>query len=295
MFVIAGATGKTGTAVVRTLLAAGREVRGLARGGERAQRAPQAGLTYRDVPTLADSNALAAALEGAEGAYILLPTDLRTESFLDDARRTVEAIATAVEISGVPHVVLLSSIGAQHAQGTGPIVALHHAEQRLRATGAGITVLRAALFLENWAAVAGVARTGTLPTFVPPGLAYPTVAAADIGRVAAQALLTGPAAAGHQVIELAGPRELSADDVAAILARLLDREVKAQQVPPAAVAPTLQGLGISADVSALYAELYAGLARGALAWEGHGTRAMRGEVPAEEVLRGLVEMAAVAA
>jgi len=33
-----------------------------------------------------------------------------------------------VKTSGIPHVVLLSSVGAQHAQGTGPIRSLHHAE-----------------------------------------------------------------------------------------------------------------------------------------------------------------------
>ncbi len=35
----------------------------------------------------------------------------------------------------LPHVVLLSSVGAQHEKGTGPIQALHHAERELVATG----------------------------------------------------------------------------------------------------------------------------------------------------------------
>lgn len=288
MFAVAGITGRTGAAAARTLLASGRRVRGLVRSGdEAASWASREGLELHVVPTLADADALACALEGTEGAYLLLPTDLRSESFLADSRRTEEAIARAVERSGVPHVVHLSSIGAHRAEGTGPIRALHEAELRLRATGARVTFLRAALFLENWAPLVAAARQGTLPTFVPPDLACPAVAANDIGQTAARVLLEGPEASPG-VIELAGTREVSAHDVAGILARWLGRGVVAQQVPLEAVAPTLRGMGVSADLGALYRELYEGVANGTVAWQGQGTRSLRGTTPPEDALRALV-------
>lgn len=285
MFVVAGITGKTGAIVARTLLAAGRPVRGLVRSGEPALP-PQDGLEVRVLPTLADANALAAALRGATGAYLLLPTDLRSEAFLADSRATTQAIAQAVRRSAVPHVVLLSSIGAHLPAGTGPVRALHAAERQLADTGTRLTCLRAALFLENWAPLLAAARQGSLPCWVPPALPCPTVAAADIGRTAAQALLDGPAAAG--VVELAGPRELSADAVAGILAGLLGRDVAARQVPPEAVPAALRGAGVSHDLAVLYAELHAAVADGTLCWQGRGVRSLRGTTTALQVLQALL-------
>ena len=68
------------------------------------------------------------ALAGAEGAYLLIPPNYKAEDALEYGFRVGEALAGAVRTSGIPHVVLLSSVGAQHADGTGPIRSLHHAE-----------------------------------------------------------------------------------------------------------------------------------------------------------------------
>lgn len=289
MFAVAGITGKTGTVVAQTLLDAGHRVRGLVRRGDAGTSwIGRQGVELREVATLSDTAALASALKGMRGAYLLLPTDIRSESFLAEAQRTEEAMARAIERSGIPQVVHLSSIGAHRAAGTGPIGALHHAEQRLAGTGVAVTFLRAALFLENWAPLVAVARSGTLPTFVPPDLAIPSVAVADIGRVAAQALLAGPQSSSQDVIELAGPRDVSAAEVAGILASLLGRDVAAQQVPLETIEPTLRGFGISADLSALYRELYEGVMNGAVAWQGDGARSQRGNTTPQHVLSALI-------
>lgn len=285
MFVVAGVTGRTGSVVMQTLLAAGKRVRGLVRGGGRPVSVPE-GLELCEVPTLTDADALASVLEGAEGAYFLLPTDPHSESFLADGRRAVNAIASAMERSGVPHVVHLSSIGAHLAGGTGPIRALHYAEQSLARTDSKVTFLRSALFLENWAAFTGAIKAGTLPTFAPTEMAYPMVAVADVGRVAAQALLDGPPQSQLDVIELAGTRELSANEVADIFAHLLERDVTPARVPADAIVPTLRSVGISGELSELYRELYQGLANDTLAWEGQDV--VRGRIDPEDVLRAFV-------
>ena len=71
----------------------------------------------------------------------------------------IASLAAAVKAAKVPHVVLLSSIGAQHADGTGPIVSVHEAEGAL-APVTHLTAIRAAYFLENWGASLGMLEQG---------------------------------------------------------------------------------------------------------------------------------------
>src|SRR5262249_6304680 len=120
-------------------------------------------------------------------------------------------------------------IGAQFQDGTGPIQSLHDAEWQLAATGCALTIVRAAYFMENWVPVLGATADGLLPTFLPPSLRIPMVASRDIGVCAAGALVEG--GKGRKVVELSGPREYSADDVAGALAALVSRPVHTQPAP----------------------------------------------------------------
>src|SRR5205823_4581228 len=101
--------------------------------------------------------------------------------------------------------------GAERNAGTGPIVTVHRLEEKLAATGVPLTAVRAAYFMENWGGVAPVAKgDGILPSMITPGRAVSMVATADIGRVAAEALLQG--AGAPRLIELAGPRDYAPED-----------------------------------------------------------------------------------
>ncbi|MCA9679612.1 MAG: NAD(P)H-binding protein, partial [Myxococcales bacterium] len=238
------------------------------------------------VADLADADALTRAFTGVAGAYVLVPPRPTSADPLADNRAVVDAVAAAVRAAKVDHVVLLSSIGAQHADGTGPIRSLHHAEQALAATGAALTAVRAGYFLENWGGSLGMVGQGVLPTFVAPDRAIPMVATTDIGRVAAAALVEG--GHGRSVIELAGPRDYTPDDIAAIVARLAGAPVRAQHAPLDAVVPTFTSFGVGAAFAGLFREMYAGIAAGRVAWEGGAARAVRGTVAADDVLRRLL-------
>jgi uncharacterized protein YbjT (DUF2867 family) len=166
------------------------------------------------------------------------------------------------------------------------------AERELAATGTALTAIRASYFMENWGSSLGMLAQGVLPTFLPPWLALPQVATRDIGRTAAAALAEGRLES--QVIELAGPRDYSANDVAAALTSLTGKPVAAQQGPLEAVVPTLTSFGISAAIAELFREMYAGIASGRVAF-GAGpasgrARAVRGTTPLEEVLRPMLSL-----
>ena len=285
MKAIAGVTGNTGSVVADTLLAQGHPIRVIVRDAARGEpwRARGAEVAIAD---LGDAAAMTRALAGASGAYLLIPPRPASTDPAGENRAVVAALARAVREAKVPHVVLLSSIGAQHPDGTGPIASLHVAEEALAATGAALTAVRAGYFLENWAGALGAVAEGTLPTFLAAQAPVPMVATADIGRVAAGALVEG--GHGRQVIELAGPRDYSPADVAAAAAAIAGRRVEAREAPLDAVIPTFTSFGMTPAVAALYRELYAGIASGRIAWEGGAARAVRGTVTVDDILRPLL-------
>lgn len=289
MFAITGVTGNTGAVVAETLLAAGKPVRVIVR--DAAKGAPwRARGAEVAIAALEDTAALTTALRGVAGAYFLLPPRLGSTDPVGENRAAADSIAAAARAAQLPHAVLLSSVGAQHADGTGPIKTLHYAEQVIGAVTA-LTAVRAAYFVENWAAALGALPQGILPTFTPKALAFPQVATRDIGRTVASALVEGaPVSPRRRVIELSGPRDASADDVAAALTKLTGKTITATDAPLDAVVPTFTSFGISAAVAELYREMYAGIASGRVAWE--GAPSLRGTVSIDEVLAGFLARSA---
>ncbi len=280
MFVVAGVSGNTGSVVASTLLDRKQPVRVIVRDAAKGEAWKARGAEVA-VADLADRAAVTAALQGAKGAYLLVPPRVTSKAPLTENRAVIASLAAAVAAAKVPHVVLLSSIGAQHPDGTGPIVSAHEAEVAL-APVTNLTAVRAAFFMENWLGSLGAVAQDILPMFAAPDVAFAQVATADIGRTAALALLEGPH--GQQRIELSGPRDLSPNDVAAAVSQLVGKKITAIQPPLEAVVPTFTGFGVSPEVAALFTELYAGLASGRIAWSGEG-RALRGTVDIAEVLR----------
>jgi uncharacterized protein YbjT (DUF2867 family) len=282
MYVVAGVTGHTGAAAAEELLRRGQPVRVLVRDAAKGARWKEKGAEVA-VADLSDGAALGRALAGADGAYFLIPPQYGVDDLLAAQKPVVEAVARAVRESRVPHVVLLSSVGAQQPQGTGPVVTLHRAEKALREAARNLTILRAGYFLENWAPVLGEAKEkSVLPTFLTPGRAVPMVATADIGVAAAQALLDPPS--GVRLIELAGPRDLTPEDVAAALSRKLGREVKILPLPSEAAADALQAAGFPAGVARLFAEMYGAVNSGYMDWQRGGAVSSRGRLGPEDVL-----------
>ena len=286
MFVITGATGNTGKIAAQTLLAQGKQVRVVVRDAAKAAdlKALGAEVVVADLSNKAQAER---AFTGACGLYLLSPPDLQSKNAIAERTPWLEALASAAKTAGVAHIVFLSSIGAQHADGTGPIKLLHVAERILSATGLPVTFVRAAYFVDNWGAVLGAAKQdGVLPSFLPAGHSLPMVSTRDIGQTVAQALLDGPR--GRRILELSGPSDASPKDVAQGVSGILGRDVQVAEAPLAAVVPTFTSFGMSENVAELFREMYQGIASGRVAFEGRGTEAVRGKLPLNDALRGML-------
>jgi uncharacterized protein YbjT (DUF2867 family) len=285
MFVITGATGNTGSVAAETLLAAGKKVRVVVRDAAKAKGLAERGAEVFTAD-LNDEAALTRAFEGADGVFVLSPPDVTLKDFLGERKKLTDGFARAAKAAEVKHVVLLSSIGAQHEDGTGMIRSTYAAEQALRATGLPVTFVRAAYFVENWGAVLqAVQRDGVLPSFIAASRAIPMVASRDIGKSVAQALLDGPR--GARVIELAGPVEVKPSDVAAALSKIFGKPVNVAEAPLSAVVPTFTSFGFSQNVAELFRELYEGVGNGKVAWQGGEAELQRGSTTLEQTLRAL--------
>jgi uncharacterized protein YbjT (DUF2867 family) len=283
MYAIAGVTGHTGSVVAATLLAAGKPVRVIVRDAVKGESWRAKGAEVA-VASLDDRAALAAALKGTQGAYLLIPPNGFDETNIPANRaRTTAAILGAVADARPAHVVLLSSIGAQHAAGTGPIQFLKPLEDGLRASGVPSTFLRASYFMENWGSMlAGAIAGGAL--YHPQAVPAPQVATADIGRTAARLLVEG-APQGTRIVNITGPADLTLDEVAAALSKVSGKEIKAVQVPPSGMVDALAGMGASRELAELYGELATAMNANKLVWEGEP---LRGTVTLEQRLRELL-------
>lgn len=273
LFAVAGVSGHTGRVVAETLLAHGHDVRVIVRDAAKGEPWKARGATVA-VADVENASALASALKGADGAYLLVPPNMTTGNMRAYQARVGKSLVEAVKTAAIPHVVLLSSVGAQETAGTGPIAALHPIENALRdlpATGA--TFLRAAYFMENLQGSFGMLDQGVFPTFAPKDAAMPMIATQDIGEVAAGLLLEGPPAPGKPRIVELGSAPYSASDVAAGLSKRLGKVIAAYEAPVASMAATLSGYGMPADVAALYQEMTEGAMKGLVKFEGGHRRA----------------------
>ena len=126
----------------------------------------------------------------------------------------------------------------------------------------------------TWNLIDPLIAEGKLPTFLPPDLVIPTVGTRDIGLAAAKALMEGPPSAKTEIIELAGPRDYSPRDIASVLSKILGKPVEVEAAPLEAVVPAFTSIGMSANVAGLFREMFDGIARGLVVFEGKGARAV---------------------
>src|ERR1700742_3245226 len=241
MFLVMGITGKVGGATAEHLLAHGKEVRALVRNREKASSWANRGVELVD-GDWNDSAAIERALEGVEGAFVMLPSVWTPSPDYKEAKGVIANYVEALTKAAPPRVVALSSMGADRTSGLGMITALSLLEQGFRRLTSPTAFVRAGGFFENFLYGLHVAQGGTLPVYYNPTDRKSTmVATNDIGAEVAT-LLSGPAWPGRRVIELGSM--VSADEVAAQLGEVMNLDVKAFAVPRAQWPAAFEQLGI---------------------------------------------------
>ena len=118
MFFVAGITGHVGGAAARHLLAKGKQVRTLLRTPEKAKAFADQGVEIQQ-GDLNDAEALARALEGVEGAFLLMQPTLTPPPDFSDAKASLASYTAALAQVPVPRLLALSSMGPKRARSSG--------------------------------------------------------------------------------------------------------------------------------------------------------------------------------
>lgn len=194
----------------------------------------------------------------------MIPPNPSSTDPLGYSNRVSDAIAAAVKKAGTKNVVALSSIGADKASETGPVVGLHHLEQKLnQIQGANALHLRAGYFMENTLPQANAIRQmGSVATPLRADLKNPMIATRDIGAAATEALLH-PSFHGKQTRELLGQRDLTYNEVARTIGQAIGRpDLKYMQAPDDQFRSVLVQMGMSEQFARLLLEMIAALNSG---------------------------------
>ncbi len=256
MYVITGATGHTGSEVANKLLEDGQQVRVVGRDAKRLEPFVQNG-AEAFVADVTDVIALSKAFSEAEAVYLMIPPNIGAPDVLAHSQRIGDAAAAAIQRSGVKYAVVLSSIGADKPDKTGPVVGLHNLEQKLNAIAPlNALYLRPGYFMENILPQAGVIKAfGMMAGPIKADLPLAMIATRDIGDVAAEALLNLDFE-GKSSRELQGPRDVTYNEVAKIIGAAIGKpDLGYRQMPGVQLKPALMQMGMSGNMADLLLEM----------------------------------------
>lgn len=258
MFVIFGAAGNVGKVSATALRRAGRNVRAVVR--DKKQGEFLAGLGCEIVVAdLLDAATVERAIDGAHAVHLLCPVPHGHADPSQVMRRMIDVSVAALRANPPPRVLALSDYGAEHPAGTGITTLFHELETQLRTVPSQLTFLRSAEHMHNWGRVLPIAlASGALPSLHHPlSKRFPTVAAQDVGVLAAELLLEdGVQPVSPRVVSIECDERFSALDVARTISELVGRAVVAREVPRGEWAPMLQGAGFGEHHARLITDLY---------------------------------------
>jgi uncharacterized protein YbjT (DUF2867 family) len=236
LFLITGATGRTGSATVRLMLERGRRVRAMAHREDERSRALAAAGADIVVADFHDIDALTVALRGVTGAYFCHP-------LLPGLLESTSLFAQAAEEAGVHSIVNMSQISARRDASSNAARQHWLAERLLDRADLLVTHLRPTFFAE-WLKIWWQVRDGEGLLRLPFGEGrHAPIAVSDQARVIA-ALLTEPDAHDRAVHSLHGPTEHDHDGIARAMAGTLGFPVSYEPISIEEFVSAMRGHGL---------------------------------------------------
>jgi uncharacterized protein YbjT (DUF2867 family) len=247
MHVVLGASGQVGSAVANALHKNGQPVKGVVRNPAKAKDLEHNGISIAQAD-LFDSSALQKVFQDANTVFLLTPENPASNDVMGDVKTILQNYRDAIQASGVKRLVGLSSIGAQHASGTGNLEMSYLLEHAFHDLPVQQIFVRATYYYSNWMPyISTVQEHGILPTFFPADLKIPMGAPVDTGNFIAQIMMKD-IREQKKVYELTGTL-YSGADVAAILENILHRKVTVQPIPKDQWSTTLQQAGFTKNAA----------------------------------------------
>jgi len=262
MIVITGASGKTGGRTAEVLLKKGEKIRVIGRSAEHLQHLTERGAEVM-VGDQGDVQFLTRAFTGADAAYVIIPPKLDTDDVRAHYNKMGAVIVDAVKRSGLRKMVFLSSLGAEHDSGTGPVTGLHDVEKALGTLkDVDIVFLRPGYFFEN--TLMNLEQVKNRHVYTDPGdpdAPFLMVAARDIGQKAGELLLKRNFK-GHTIEELFGHR-ITLREVSRLIGKKLDiPNVAYIRASYREAIDGMMTMGLSRNIAESFVELAHGVSKG---------------------------------
>lgn len=232
MIVLTTPTGAIGSQVLHRLLDNNAPVRVIVR--DPARLSPHVRERVEVVPgSHGDIDVVTEAFAGADAVFWLAPPDFQTKSLAATYLDFTKPACAAITSHGIKRVVGVSALGrgTPMAGNAGLVTASLAMDDLIADTGVAYRSLALPSFMDNVLRQATVIKNDGVFTGPMPGdLKAPTCATRDIAAVAAQLLLDS-SWSGQDSVAVLGPEDLSYNDMARIMAEVLDRPVRYEQVP----------------------------------------------------------------
>lgn len=213
---------------------------------------------------LGDAASVRKATQGADALFFLCPPSYDVPDYRAYYGQLAKNGTDAVKANTIKHTVFLSSIGAHLPKGTGPILGLHDAEKIFSQATQGLTILRPGGFMENYLEhLDSIKNMNSIFLPVSGDATLPMIATVDIAERAAR-IITGPAPSRPRIVSLHGPKDYSMDECARIISRVIGKEVRHVQVPPAKAKEAMIAMGASENVADALLEMEAGFQAGTI-------------------------------
>ena len=233
-YVVTGATGQVGSAVIDYLLAQSLPVRAVIRSENKAESFRSRNVDVA-IANLNDANALTKAFQGVKAVFAMNPPAYSDPDLQVTAANVSQALASAIKAAKVERVVVLSSIGGERSSKTGNIRTTYTMEEALKTSAPQVVIVRAAWFIENWLNAVSAVKSGQSPVLGSMlqklDRKIPHIATEDIGRVSAEYMAKPKNEVDSlEIIELEGPEPYSPNDVAKVTGEALRKSVSAVEM-----------------------------------------------------------------
>lgn len=287
MNIILGASGQVGSQIVADLIEMKLPVRAVIRDEKNADQLREKGAEV----FIADNHnpdSLIDAFRDGETIFVLTPENGEIENILGETETVLENYQQAISLSSIKKLVGLSSMGAEHAAGTGNLLMSYMLEHAFVDLDIEKTFIRPAYYFSNWLPYLDtVKNTSVLPTFYPEDLEISMISPLDVARFLADTI-AGKMESG-KIYELQGPDIYSSSDVAKAFSDALGISVKAKQIPRNEWEQSLQKLGFSKDGIRNFIEMTDVVISGKTKTGAEGTIPARGETTLTQYIKAAIK------
>jgi uncharacterized protein YbjT (DUF2867 family) len=226
---VTGATGKQGGALAQTLLKRGHRVRAMVRrlDSPKAQALRKVGVEL----AVGSFDDRASVQRAAQGVDVVFAMSTPYEGGASIEVRQGKAMADAIKVSSVGHLIYASVAGANQKTGVPYFDSKHQIEEHIGAIGIPFTVVAPVFFMENFLSpdIFSGFQDGRLAMPLPAQRLLQQIAVEDIGAVVAQVVERKREFLGQR-IEIASD-ELSGQQTSEVLSEASGRPIQYQELP----------------------------------------------------------------